>query len=131
MNYLYVDDDSLNRDVMETLLVEMIGVGSLVMFEDSADFLSRLIQLEPVPDLILLDIQVKPHDGYEMLAMVRSIEKFRSASVIAVSAGVLSKEFERLVEAGFDGALSKPLDVSVFPDLIGRLEQGENVWQMN
>jgi len=130
-NYLYVDDDPVNRDVMETLLVEMIGVGSLVMFADSNAFIHRLKALDPAPDFILLDIHVEPHDGFEMLAMLRSEKEFDHVKVVAVTAGMLAHESENLQQAGFDGALSKPLDVALFPDLIGRLEMGEEVWQLN
>jgi CheY-like chemotaxis protein len=130
-NYLYVDDDPVNREVMETLLVELVGVESLVMFEDSDNFIPRLKELKPAPDIILLDIGVAPHDGFEMLAMLRSDEAFRESRVIAVTAGPFSQGSDKIRQAGFDGALAKPLDVARFPELIVRLQSGEHVWQLN
>jgi two-component system sensor histidine kinase BarA len=129
-SYLYVEDDALSREVMETLLVQVVGVKSLALFEDSTDFMARLQTLDPQPDLILLDIFVGPHDGHEMLAMLRNDPHYQDIRVIAVTASVMSDEVRRLRSAGFDGALAKPLDMVTFPDLIQRLEAGEAVWQI-
>ena len=129
-SYLYVEDDALSREVMETLLVQVVGVKSLALFEDSTDFLARLRALDPQPDLILLDIFVGPHDGHEMLSMLRGDPQYREIRVIAVTASVMSDEVLRPRAAGFDGALAKPLDMVTFPDLIRRLEAGEAVWQI-
>lgn len=129
-NYLYVEDDPLSREVMHTLLADVIGVQTLVLFEDSEDFIERLAALSPRPDFILLDIHITPHDGYDLLAMVRADERFDACKVIAVTASVMSEEVRLLKRGGFDGALSKPLDMITFPDLIARLEAGEKVWQV-
>lgn len=128
-NYLYVEDDALSREVMETLMHEVIGVGSLTTFADSADFASRLAALEPKPDFILLDIHVPPHDGYAMLTMIRDNPDLRSAEVLAVTASVMAQEIEHLKARGFNGALAKPLDMMTFPEIIRRLEAGETIWQ--
>ena len=129
-NYLYVEDDPLSREVMETLMVSVIGVQTIVIFEDSEDFIERLKALNPTPDIILLDVHIEPHDGYAVLSMIREDRVFDELRVIAVTASVMSEEVMRLKEKGFDGALAKPLDMLTFPDLIRRLEAGEKVWQV-
>ena len=129
-HYLYVEDDALSREVMETLLIHLVGVESLTIFEDSTDFMTRLKSLEPQPDFILLDIHVEPHNGYELLAMLRRDQDYRTCKVIAVTASVMLEEVKQLRAGGFDGALAKPLDMSTFPNLIRRLEAGEPVWQV-
>ena len=129
-SYLYVEDDPLSREVLGTLMTKVIGVKELVIFEDSADFIGRIGALEPQPDFVLLDIHVEPHDGYELLSMVRQIPDL-DCKVIAVTASVMSEEIKRLKAEGFDGAIAKPLDMSTFPDLICRLEAGESIWQIS
>jgi CheY-like chemotaxis protein len=129
-NYLYVEDDALSREVMHELLIEVVGVASLVILENSQDFLARVKALEPPPDFILLDIYVEPHNGYALLDMIRRDADLPPVKVIAVTASVMSQEVDLLQARGFDGALAKPLDMETFPDLIRRLEAGETVWQI-
>jgi two-component system sensor histidine kinase BarA len=127
--YLYVEDDPLSREVMETLLTRVVGVGDLVVFSDSNDFVEKLAALEPQPDFVFLDIHIEPYDGYELLTLIRQNPAL-SCKVIAVTASVMSEEVKRLKAEGFDGAIAKPLDMGTFPDLIQRLEAGESIWQI-
>ncbi len=128
--YLYVDDDPLSREVMQMLMETGMGVEHLVMFEDSSDFLKRAQALLQQPDIILLDIHVRPHNGFEMLKMLRSIPEFQTARVIALTASVMSEEVEQLRQGGFDGAIAKPINARTFPGLMQRIIAGEAVWHI-
>jgi CheY-like chemotaxis protein len=128
-SYLYVEDDALSREVMQTLLVEVVGVENLTILNDSRDFMLRLRAISPRPDFILLDIHVQPYDGYQLLRLIRDDADFRDCRVLAVTAGVMSDEMAHLKAEGFDGALAKPLDMLTFPDLIRSLEAGAAMWQ--
>lgn len=129
-SYLYVEDDSLSREVMEMILGTAMGVERLTMFADSRNLLERVHQLNPTPDVVLLDIHVKPMDGFEMLEVLRADAHMESAKFIALTASVMNEEVDRLRSSGFDGAIAKPLSVQVFPDLITRILQGEAVWHI-
>ncbi len=128
--FLYVEDDPLSRDVMEMLMEYVVGTKNLVMFEDSTDFMARLKQLTPRPDVILLDIYVQPEDGFAMLEALRRDPDFRHIKVIALTASVMEDEIERLRRHGFDGVIGKPLDSTTFPDLLERIIKGEAVWRV-
>jgi len=39
-----------------------------------------------------------------------------------------NEEVSLLKSSGFDGAIAKPLNIEVFPDLIARIINGEQVW---
>jgi len=97
-NYLYVEDDPLSREVMQTLMENVVGVQSLAIFDTSEDFIERLQSLSPRPDFILLDIHVAPHDGYDLLKMIRADDRFAACRVIAVTASVMSEEVQRAKE---------------------------------
>jgi CheY-like chemotaxis protein len=130
LNYLYVEDDPLSREIMETLMVKVVQVKHLTVFESSQDFMQQLKALTVQPDCILLDIHILPHDGYDLLKMLRSDPDYEKTRVIAVTASVMSNEVQQLKQQGFDGALAKPLDMLTFPDLIEKLEAGESIWQI-
>lgn len=129
--YLYAEDDPSSRDAMSIILTDIIGVKSLVIFEDSHNFMDRVEALEFAPDIYLLDLHIKPDDGFELLGMLRSNPKYSHAKVVAVTAGVIAHEIEKLRQSSFDGLMAKPLNVFTFPDQIRRLEAGESIWQLD
>jgi CheY-like chemotaxis protein len=128
--FLYVEDDPRSREVMNLLMTKVIKVKELVLFEDSADFGLRLNDLTREPDVILLDIHVKPHDGFAMLNMIRREPALKNAKVIALTASVMNEEVEAMRSRGFDGAIAKPLSMTSFPGLIERIVAGEAVWHI-
>lgn len=125
---LYVDDDGLSREVMKLLVVKAMGFPNLTMFEDSANFMEKMRELVHKPDVIFLDIQIFPHDGYEMLKMLRADEHFKDATVIAMTASVMATDVQALRTAGFDGLIGKPIMRQVFPSLLKQILAGEPVW---
>ena len=71
---------------------------------------------------------MKPLDGIELLAMLRGDPQFSQSKVVALTASVTNEEVSLLKNGGFDGAIAKPLDIAMFPDLIARIINGEQVW---
>src|SRR5689334_6319716 len=100
---VYVEDDPMSRESLELLLRRVMGVTQLWIFENSANFIERVKALPRVPDLFLLDIQMQPHSGFEMLEMLRSDPAFRGARAVALTASVMVEEIELLRKSGFNG----------------------------
>jgi two-component system cell cycle response regulator DivK len=65
------------------------------------------------PDLILLDIQLPGEDGFQLLAKLRASGD-ALPPVVALTAHAMSGDRERAIAAGFDGYLTKPIDVGSF-----------------
>lgn len=128
---LYVEDDPGSRKVMDVLVSRLSEPVQLITFEDSANFLEKLEALDQVPSVILLDIHVTPHNGFSMLKMLRSSERFADKMVIALTASVMNKEINQLKEAGFDGVLGKPLNFYTFPETLQRILAGERIWSVH
>jgi CheY-like chemotaxis protein len=80
--------------------------------------------------VIFLDIHMTPYDGFTVLKMLRSHERYRQAKIVAVTASVMNEEVELLKAAGFDGALAKPIDPEFCPEFIKRIISGERVWHV-
>jgi len=81
----------------------------------------------PHIDLILLDIGLPYEDGYEVLRSIKSAERFSNTLVVAVTGRV--DEARRAKHEGFDGFLTKPLDIENFPRQLSRILNGEAVWE--
>jgi two-component system cell cycle response regulator DivK len=62
-------------------------------------------------DLVLMDIQLPDIDGVEALARLRADERTASIPVLAVTAQAMQGDPERFLAAGFDGYVSKPVNV--------------------
>lgn len=125
---LYVEDDPTSRKVMEMLLKFQLNFTNFTIFENSERFVERLDEFDPPPNLIFLDIHVKPLDGFAMLEVIRQHANYTNALVVALTASVMNEEVDRLETAGFDGAIAKPLNKDVFAELIERILDGEQVW---
>lgn len=128
--FLYVEDEPLSRMVMDMLMTKVLGYHDIVILEDSTHFLDTLEALERMPTVIFLDIHVKPFDGFQMLEMVRQHKRFQHVCVIAVTASVMNEEVELLKTSGFNGAIAKPIDLSVFPQTLQAILNGEETWQI-
>ena len=73
---------------------------------------------ERKPRLVLMDIQLPGMDGVTALEKLRADPSTATMSVVAVTASVMKEDRERFERAGFDGFITKPIDVQSFPETI-------------
>jgi two-component system, cell cycle response regulator DivK len=73
---------------------------------------------EHLPDLILMDIQLPGTDGVGALRLLRAAPRTASIPVIALTAYAMGEDRARLIAAGFDGYLTKPIDIKVFAEQV-------------
>jgi two-component system cell cycle response regulator DivK len=64
------------------------------------------------PDLVLMDIQLPDIGGVETLGRLRADERTATVPVVALTAQAMEGDRERFLAAGFDGYLSKPVNVA-------------------
>ena len=127
--FLYIEDHRASRRVMELLLVEVMGFQHLTLVEDTQDILPRLEALHTSFDVIFLDVNLKPHDGYAVCAMLRANVCFQRAKIVGLTASASPSDMRRMQESGFDGAIGKPLSHDTFPEQLERILAGEPVWE--
>ena len=70
------------------------------------------------PALILLDIQLPGIDGIAALRHLRADPITKSTPVIAVTASAMEQDRQRILEAGFDGYMTKPINIKQFTEEI-------------
>jgi two-component system cell cycle response regulator DivK len=75
---------------------------------------------EHSPDLVLMDIQLPDIDGVEALGRLRADGRTASLPVLALTAQAMEGDRERFLAAGFDGYLSKPVNVADFVSIVKR-----------
>ena len=77
--------------------------------------------IEKKPDLVLMDIQLPGINGIEALRRVRADPGCARIPVVAFTASVTSTDRSQISAAGFDGFLSKPINLKEFLDTVKRL----------
>ncbi|MEO8090635.1 MAG: response regulator [Gemmatimonadales bacterium] len=76
------------------------------------------------PDLVLMDIQLPGKDGFALLQEIRQSPVSR-VRVIALTAHAMTGDRERALDAGFDGYITKPIDIRNFPEQVQKALRGE------
>ncbi len=70
------------------------------------------------PDLVLLDLQLPGIDGMEAFRQLRGSPPTAGVPVVAVTALAMKDDRERVLRAGFDGYLEKPISVRELPSQV-------------
>jgi len=109
---IVVEDQPDNLKLLATLLTLK---GHRVVGLPTGDQLVDVIRSQnPPPALVLLDIQLPGRDGYAILEELKTIGG-RSWKVVALTAHAMPEDRARAEAAGFDGYITKPIDVRTFP----------------
>jgi PAS domain S-box-containing protein len=113
VHILAVDDQALNREIVEALLAA-VGVTPR-MAEDGQQAVDILTGAGPAAfDLILMDIQMPVMDGLTATRTLRSRAGFESLPIIAMTAHTMTHEKAISSEAGMNDHIGKPFDTANF-----------------
>ena len=113
---LVVEDNLANQELLQDWLE---GEGFEVA--SAANLQSALNALEArTPQMILLDVQLGTEDGLALSAWIRSNPPISHIPIIAVTAHALMADQQRVVQAGCNACVPKPIDFRI---LRGQLAQ--------
>jgi two-component system cell cycle response regulator DivK len=121
---LHIEDKIDNRTLVRLLL----SVEGYAVVEASNGFTGCELAIEILPDLILLDIGLPDLDGYEVLDYLKRDERTAHISVIGMTAYDTRGDLERALAAGFDGYISKLVDIDYLADRVSRFLKGRE-WE--
>ncbi|MEK6529764.1 MAG: response regulator, partial [candidate division NC10 bacterium] len=111
---LHVEDNADNRRLVRRLLVAE-GY-QLLEAEDGLEGIDKAVREEP--DLILLDIGLPRFDGYEAAAALRAFPSLATTLIVALTAYTNPGDRERILTAGCNGYIAKPIDVDRFTGVV-------------
>lgn len=119
---LIVEDEPQNQFLFETLM-EAFGY-DYVTTDDGRDVLA--LSRSHKPNLILIDIQLPHISGLDVVAQVRADRDLKDTPIIAVTAFAMRGDAQRILEAGCDAYMSKPISIEPFRNTIDALLNGGN-----
>lgn len=107
MKRALVIEDNENNMKLVTFILEKNGYSTI-----KAGNGKRGIELasKKLPDFILLDIQLPDMDGLEVLKELRRSEINGEIPIIAITSYAMSGDRQRMIEAGCNGYIEKPID---------------------
>jgi two-component system, cell cycle response regulator len=107
---LIIEDNQVNLELM-TYLLNAFGYSTLSA-RDGEEGLQ--VALRELPDLIVCDVQMPKVDGYEVAQLAKSNSALHGIPLVAVTASAMVGDRDRVLTAGFDGYLAKPIDPASF-----------------
>ncbi len=117
---LIAEDNPSSRELLREILT---AEGYRVL--EAADGEQAIAQLRASrPDLAVLDVQMPKVDGIKVVRAVREDPKLADLLVLAFTAFAMHGDRERILAAGFDGYLTKPLDVRALSSEIAAVLAG-------
>ena len=105
---LVVEDNERNMKLVR----DVLQAGGFATLAATTGVSAVALTAEYQPALVLMDIQLPDIDGVEALGRLRSDPRTAGIPVLALTAQAMDGDRERFLAAGFDGYLSKPVDIT-------------------
>lgn len=104
---LIVEDNKINMLLTKKLVNTIIFNCTIIEAVDGNEAVEKYIQ--EAPDLVLMDIQMPNKNGYEAVKDIRKLKDATTIPIIALTAGIMSGDREKCIEAGMNDYLPKPI----------------------
>ena len=117
LKVLLVDDE---QDLVDSLKQDLQVQGYIVLTAQDGNSALELARNE-MPQLILLDLMLPGLDGYRVLKLLKSDERYRKIPVLVITARADVSDLTQAIECGADGCLVKPLKLDVLLDRVHAL----------
>ncbi|WP_028067098.1 response regulator [Solirubrobacter soli] len=114
---LIVEDNERNLKLVRDVLGH---AGFSVLEARDAEAGIELARVQK-PDAVLMDINLPGMTGFEALTALRSDTSTASIPVLAVTAYAMKDDRARILAAGFDGYVEKPVDIRALPGQVEAL----------
>jgi CheY-like chemotaxis protein len=118
---LIAEDNPVNRELLRELLeIRGYAVTETCNGQEALDHLEKAL-----PDVLLLDLNMPVLDGFGTIEKIRKHPDWSRLPVLAVTAYAMRGDREKILSAGFDGYLSKPIDPTFLQQELQRLLNSE------
>ena len=119
---LIVEDNPKNLKLLRDVLQFKGYIISAAETGEAGVALARAEQ----PALILMDVQLPGMDGREATQVLKADASTRHIPIVALTAFAMKGDRERLLAEGFDGYISKPIDIKEIPKVIEQYISGQH-----
>lgn len=117
---IMVTDDSVTVRKVTSRFLERHGM-DVLLAKDGLDAVQQLQELDQIPDLMLLDIEMPRMDGFEVATRVRHSDTLKHMPIIMITSRTGEKHRERALSLGVSKYLGKPYQEAVLLEAIEEL----------
>lgn len=125
-SFLLVDDDQDDNFVFQSALSEVAPTVKLISALNGQEAFSILQQLDKLPDIIFLDLNMPVMDGKEFLSMVKATPAFAKISVIMYTTSSQSADIEETLQHGAICFITKPDNVKELKSILSAISSSTN-----
>jgi two-component system cell cycle response regulator DivK len=118
---LYIEDNPDNMTLVKRVL-EVEGY-ELIEASTGQDGLAKA--QTRLPDLVITDINLPDIDGYSITAALKNNPLTAHIPVVAMTANVMKKDRETVMQAGCDAYIAKPIDIDDLPIQVENFIRGK------
>jgi CheY-like chemotaxis protein len=108
LKVIYVDDEPDIRTIVEMALA--LDPTLEVRIAASGREALRILDVEFVPDIALLDMMMPEMSGHDVLVALRGMPAFAALPVLFITASARQSDVDRYIAQGADGVITKPFD---------------------
>ena len=119
---LIVEDNPKNLKLLRDVLQFRGYIISAAETGEAGVALARAEQ----PALILMDVQLPGMDGREATQVLKADASTRHIPIVALTAFAMKGDRERLLAEGFDGYISKPINIKEIPQVVEQYLSGQH-----
>jgi CheY-like chemotaxis protein len=117
---IYIEDNLSNLRLLELALQDWGGIRLLSAVQGSVGI--DLVRLHK-PNLVLLDLHLPDMPGHEVLNTLKADPLTADIPVVVISADAMSRQIQRLIEAGAHDYLTKPIDLRKLGEVVRTILQ--------
>ena len=115
---LYIEDDPASTEMLNMLLENYPDISLLTSWSAEEGL---ILADKNRPDLIFIDINLPRMNGNEAITELKANKNLQHAKMVAISSNVKINQIDQSMQCGFDGYLTKPVDLSKIIELIESL----------
>ncbi|MFM2360775.1 MAG: hypothetical protein RLY16_2768 [Bacteroidota bacterium] len=116
LKILIADDNDINLLLASTIMNNILPDALIIEARDGNEVLNQFVNHHP--DIVFMDIQMPEMNGYEASQKIRALSFGKEVPIIALTAGTVSGEKERCIEAGMNDYISKPFVNGAIIDIL-------------
>lgn len=127
-HFLLVEDNEINSEILGELL--MMRGAAFKVVTDGQQAVNEFKRAEPgTYDAIFMDIQMPVMNGYEATRKIRSLDHpdAKSVIILAMTANAFAEDVKESIEAGMNGHIAKPVDMTLLYNTISSLLPSKTV----
>lgn len=128
MDILFIDDDAIETMKLERTISNLGLPHKLTQARNGEEALQELRSGKPLPDLILLDLNMPKMNGIEFLKILRDDEHLQYLPTVILTTSSNRKDLLECYRAGVSGYVLKPLKFEAYES---RLKTVLEYWNLN